>query len=215
MFGIDDIAMLALAGGSTLGGLFGRKTGNPNEAFADPNNPFYQIATKNYYNNLSKTLSANTPSKATLLAMQAGQGGGYGGSTYIAGKQNENLLTKNRDSAVTASSNFQNNLFQKGMELVAQGNIEDYRTSNSFSDNLLTLGGGLFSRYFNSGLGSGLPTQSAGAGITPKNMVDNKPFAMNPNPLDINETNSMLDFIGYNPMMEYNSLTGSMRGFRY
>lgn len=159
--------------------------------FADPNNPFYTVATKNYYNNLSKTLSANTPSKATLLALQAGQGGGYGGSAYVAGKINENLLTKNRDSAISASSDFQNNLFQKGMELYSQGNIEGYRTSNSFADNLLTLGGGLFSRYFNNGMGSGLPTQGAGEA----NFVGQ---AGNYDPSKIDE-NSILNFLDFNP----------------
>ena len=132
-----------------MAGLFGRDTGNPNEMFKDPNNPFYITATKNYYKNLSKVLSANTPGKATLLASQAASGGEYGGSAYVAGKQNENLLAKNRDVAATASEEFQNNLFTKGMELVASGNLAKYQDKNSFSDNLLTLGGGLFSRFFN------------------------------------------------------------------
>ena len=117
--------------------------------FADPNNPFYTTATKNYYKNLSKTLGANTPGKATLLAMQSAGGGGYGGSAYVATKQNENYLAKNRDVAASSSENFQTNLFTEGMRLVSQGNLTKFQDQNSFSDNLMTLGGGLFSRFFN------------------------------------------------------------------
>lgn len=141
--------MGALGIGSTIGGLFGRKTGNPNEMLKDPNNPFYTIATQNYYKNLSKTLAANTPGKATLLALEAASGSGYGGSAYTAKKINENMLTKNRDTAASASEQFQNNLFTRGMELAAGGNMAQYQDANSFSDQLLTLGGGLFSRLFN------------------------------------------------------------------
>lgn len=191
-FGIDDALMLALAGGSALGGLLGRKTGNPNQMFADPNNPFYTIATRNYYKNLSKVLGANTPGTNSLLAMQAAQGGGYGGSTYVAGKQADNLLKKNRDTAATASSDFQNNLFMKGMELVGQGNVENYRTSNSFSDQLMTLGGGLFSRYFNKGMGTGIPTNTEVAG--------GANFINRPNNYNNVDENSILNYLDFNPL---------------
>ena len=134
---------------SSIGGLFGRETENPNAAFADPNNPFYKNATANYYKNLSKTMAANTPGKATLLASQAASGGDYGGSAYVAGKQNENQLAKNRDVAAQSSENFESNLFTEGMRLSSQGNLLKFQDQNSFSDNLMTLGGGLFSRFFN------------------------------------------------------------------
>ena len=141
--------MGAMGLASSIGGLFSRDTKNPNAMFADPSNPFYTKATQNYYKNLSKTLGANTPGKATLLSMQAASGGGYGGSAYTATKQNENYLAKNRDVAASSAENFNTNLFTEGMRLVSQGNIADYQDNNSFSDNLMTLGGGLFSRFFN------------------------------------------------------------------
>lgn len=143
--------MGAISAGTAIAGLFNRDTDNPNKMFADPNNPFYKIATQNYYKNLSKTLGANTPGKATLLSMQAASGGGYGGSAYVAGKQNENLLTKNRDVAAQASSDFQSNLFTKGMQLAGEGNVRKFEDNNSFSNQLMTLGGGLFSRFMNQG----------------------------------------------------------------
>lgn len=135
--------------GSSVAGLFSRDTENPNAMFADPSNPFYTKATQSYYKNLSKTLGANTPGKATLLSMQAASGGGYGGSAYSAGKINESMLAKNRDVAAQSAENFNSNLFTEGMRLVSQGNVVDYEDNNSFSDNLMTLGGGLFSRFFN------------------------------------------------------------------
>ena len=141
--------MGAIGLGSSIAGLFGRDTENPNAMFADPNNPFYKTATANYYKNLSKTLNANTPGKATLLAMEAAGGGDYGGSAYTAKKVNENMLTKNRDVAKSASEEFQTNLFTEGMRLNSQGNLINYQDNNSFSNQLMTLGGGLFSRFFN------------------------------------------------------------------
>lgn len=132
-----------------MGGLFSRDTENPNAMFADPNNPFYKTATANFYKNLSKTLSANTPGKATLLAMEAAGGGNYGGSSYVAKKLSENLQAQNRDVASAASQQFQTNLFTEGMKLVSQGNLAKYQDNNSFANQLMTLGGGLFSRMFN------------------------------------------------------------------
>ena len=144
----NPVGLLAGGIGSFIGGLFSRDTSNPLDYLKDPNNPFYKTAQANYYKNLSRVLGANTPGKATLLASQAASGGDYGGSAYVAGKQNENLLVKGRDAAIGASNEFEDNLFTKGMTLAASGDMAQYQDRNSFSNELMTLGGGLFSRFF-------------------------------------------------------------------
>ncbi len=148
---MDPMTLISLimGGGSMLGGLFGMNNSNPNAQFGDINSPFYQQAQGNYFNQLRNSLNASTPGTQELLASQMAQGGDYGGSAYIAGKQRQNITTHNTDVAGQSSANFLSNLFGQGMGIYAQGNMVANQNQNSFANNLLGLGGGLFARGLN------------------------------------------------------------------
>ena len=115
---------------------------NPNAWAGDPNNQFYQVAMLNFFNNLRKNLNASSPGTQQLLSSQMAQGGDFGGSTYIAGKQREDILAKNNDVAGTAATNFGANLYGHGMDIYAQGQ-EFAKSSPTFLDQLLEIGGGI------------------------------------------------------------------------
>jgi len=181
MFGIDNT--LLAAGGAVLGGLLSKPKGNPNQwakgqaesyqaqgqQFLDPNNQFYTGSQANFFSGLNRTLNASSPGASQLLAAQAGAGGDFGGSTYIAGKQREAQMAKNADAAGQASNEFVGGLFQRGLGayqtnqqlsgqmygLYGQGAQQQYDAQGSFSNELLGLGGGLFARYFGGNKGGG------------------------------------------------------------
>ena len=150
---MDPMTLISLimGGGSMLGGLFGMNNSNPNAQFGDPNNPMYQTMQKNYFSGLQNSLNAASPGTQQLLAMQMAHGGDYGGSSYIAGKQRQDIMTKKTDAATQSTNQFMSNMYGQGLGLYGQGNAIANLNQNSFANNLLGLGGGLFARGMNNG----------------------------------------------------------------
>jgi hypothetical protein len=177
MFGIDDALMIGGAA-SFLGGLFSaNKTNktNPNQfayglgqqyqqqanQFLDPNNSFYKNAQSQYFGNLNRTMNASSPGTQSLLTMAMAQGGNYGGSSYIAGKQREQITQKNTDAAGQSANQFGQGLYQQGLgayeqeqglsaqmyNLFGQGAMQENQNQASFSNELMGLGGGLMGQY--------------------------------------------------------------------
>lgn len=180
---MDPMTLISLimGGGSLLGGLFGRNTSNPQSEFGDPNSSFYKTAQSQYFNNLRDTLNASTPGVQGLLALQMAQGADYGGSSYIAGKQRENITKQNTEAAIQGSNQFMSNLFGQGLGLYGQGKMAQYQDTNSFANNLLGLGGGLLARY----LGRQVPNnnsfpggESFAGGLDSYNSLMNNPYGL-------------------------------------
>ena len=120
--------------------LFGQPA-NPNEWAGNPSNPIYTAAINGFYNNLLKRLNAMSPGRTGLIGLAMSQGGDYGGSTYIANKQNENILARNRDTAAGASQGFASNLYGQGLGLYGQGKIWAASQPTIGNELLNTVGG--------------------------------------------------------------------------
>jgi len=174
-----------IIGGGLLGGLFGLFGGNDNSndfayglaqdyqsqanQFLDPNNPFYRNAARSYYKDLNKTLNASSPGTAGLLALSKSAGNSYGSSQSIATQKMNAILSRNRDAASQSSDRFQGQLFQQGLgaftslqnnaanlyNLYGGGARQQQNLNAGFNNQLLGLGGGLLSRYFNQNNQSG------------------------------------------------------------
>lgn len=175
------LAMLGISAASTIGGMFGRDTSNPNAQFGDINSPYYQVAQQQYFNNLRSTLNASSPGTQSLLALGMSRGADYGGSSYIANKQRQNIMTHNTDAAVQGSQNFLANLYSRNAGIYAEGNMAQFQDQNSFSNNLIGLGGGLIGKYFNQGNGQtnfGSNSNGYGSSFT-QPMFGNVPPTMN------------------------------------
>jgi hypothetical protein len=140
--------------GTVVGAVAGGLVGGINSLFNGSKNPLedfmkeqtYKFMEQNFYNKFLSTLNKSTATTSSLLANSMSKTGNYGGSSYVANKQRQDIEAKNRQGAQDASADYMGKLYGTGMNLFAEGALTKYKEDNSFTNEMLGLGGGLMGR---------------------------------------------------------------------
>jgi hypothetical protein len=136
--------------GAGIGGLLGLLNSgggkNPLEDFMKEQT--YKYMEQNFYNKFLSTLNKSTATTSSLLANSMSKTGSYSGSSYVANKQRQDIESKNRQTAQEGATDFAGRLYGTGMNIFAEGALEQYKNKTSFGNELMTLGGGVLARKF-------------------------------------------------------------------